>query len=93
MVKVYFATNRRPEPEQDPADFGKGFSEAGLASLRFGFAEVTGKKLDRYTLHVEPENLVKDADRRQRDGEGSTLGSVAAFDRVRKKCLRNRKTR
>ncbi len=87
MVKVYFATNRRPEPEQDPTDFGTGFSAAGLASLRFGFAEVTGEDLDRYTLHVEPENLVKDAGRRQKDGEGSTLGSTAVFDRVRKKMV------
>ena len=85
MVKAYFATNRNPNDAENPTDFGRGFSAAGLASLRFGQAEVTGDDLDTYDLRVAPENLVKDADHRQKDGAGSTLGSQAVFDRVRRK--------
>ncbi len=64
MVKVYFGTNRKPNRKTAPNDFGQGFSEAGLASLRFGMAEVTGDDLDSYVLHVAPERLRKDADRK-----------------------------
>ena len=85
MVKVYFATNRKPNDAEPPTDFGSGFSAAGLASLRFGQAEVSGDKLDEYVLHVAPETLVKDADRRQRDGEGSVLGSRNVFEHARNK--------
>ena len=38
MAKVYFATNRNPNRQQNPDDFGKDFSEGGLANLRFGQA-------------------------------------------------------
>lgn len=85
MVKVYFATNRKPNRADDPNDFGKGFSAAGLASLRFGQAEVTGDALDTYDLHVAPEKLAKDAGRRQKDGAGSILGSRNVFEHVRRK--------
>lgn len=85
MVKVYFGTNRKPNRKSAPDDFGRGFSEAGLASLRFGMAEVTGDKLDSYELYVAPERLRKDADRKIKDGKGSVLGSLNVFERVRRK--------
>ena len=85
MAKVYFATNRNPNRQQNPDDFGKDFSEGGLANLRFGQAEVSGDKLDTYVVQVAPENLVKDADRKQKDGKGSTLGSQSVFEHVRRK--------
>ena len=64
MVKVYFGTNRKPNRKTKPDDFGRGFSEAGLASLRFGMAEVTGEKLDNYEIFVAPEILRSRADHR-----------------------------
>ena len=36
-------------------------------------------------MQVAPENLVKDADRKQKDGKGSTLGSQSVFEHVRRK--------
>ncbi len=85
MVKVYFGTNRKPNRKTKPDDFGRDFSEAGLASLRFGMAEVTGEELDNYEIYLAPEILRKDAGRKIKDGKGSTLGSLNVFNRVRDK--------
>ena len=52
MVKVYFGTNRKPNRKASPDDFGREFSEDGLANLRFGMAEVTGGGLDEFELFV-----------------------------------------
>lgn len=87
MVDVFFATNRRPIPKGGPTDFGKDFSADGLSSLRFGYAEVTGDKLDQYTLTVAPEHIVLDTARTRTDLEKSTFGSIETFERVRKKML------
>lgn len=87
MVKVYFGTNRKPNRKTAPDDFGRGFSDAGLANLRFGMAEVTGDDLDTYDLYVAPEMLRKDAGRKTKGGPGSTLGSVNVFERVRQKMI------
>ena len=87
MVKVYFGTNRKPNRKAKPDDFDQGFSEAGLASLRFGMAEVDGEALDRYALYVAPERLKKDAERKVKDGKGSVLGSLEVFERVREKMI------
>ena len=57
MVKVYFGTNRKPNRKSAPDDFGREFSEDGLANLRFGMAEVTGENLDNYEIFVAPERL------------------------------------
>jgi esterase/lipase superfamily enzyme len=83
MVKVYFGTNRKPNRQSKPENFGRGFSNAGLASLRFGMAEVTGEELDSYELYVAPEKLLKDSARKIKGAEGSTLGSINIFNRVR----------
>ncbi len=83
MVKVYFGTNRKPNRKKAPDDFGWGFSEAGLASLRFGMAEVTGENLDNYDLYLAPERLRKDVERKIKGGKGSVLGSLNVFERVR----------
>ncbi|MHA1151596.1 MAG: alpha/beta hydrolase [Alphaproteobacteria bacterium] len=85
MVKIYFGTNRKPNRKTKPDDFGRGFSEAGLASLRFGMAEVTGENLDTYEIFVAPEILRKDTERKIKGGKGSTLGSLNVFNRVREK--------
>lgn len=81
MQTIYFATNRRPNNKTNPTNFGKNFSNDGLASLRFGAATVAGKKI---TLKVAAEKLIKDAGRKQKDGAGSKLGSLAVFSKVRK---------
>ena len=85
MVDVFFATNRRPIPKDSPTDFGKDFSADGLSSLRFGYAAVTGDKLDQYSLTVAPEKIVLDTARTTTDLEKSTFGSTETFKRVRKK--------
>jgi len=87
MVKVYFGTNRKLNRKTKPDDFGRGFSEAGLANLRFGMVEVTGEKLDTYDLYLARERLLKDAERKIKGGKGSTLGSLEVFKRVRQKMV------
>ena len=93
MVKVYFGTNRKPNRKTKPDDFGRSFSEDGLANLRFGMADVTGEKLDTYDLHLARESLRKDAERKIKDGKGSTLGSIEVFKRVRQKMIANARPR
>ena len=51
MARIYFATNRRPNRKVHPTDFGKKFSDDGLANLRFGVAEVDGAGSDRSDGH------------------------------------------
>ena len=87
MVKVYFGTNRKANRKSAPDDFGRGFSEDGLACLRFGMAEVTGDKLDQYDLYVAPERLRKDSGRKIKGAKGSVLGSLNVFERVREKMV------
>ena len=87
MAKVYFGTNRNPNRKTKPDDFGRGFSKAGLASLRFGMVEFTGEDLDTYDLYLAPERLPEDAGRKTKDGKGAILGSLNVFDRVRRKMV------
>ncbi len=89
MVEVFFATNRRANRKKDPTDFGKDFSEDGLASLRFGLAKVTGSNLDRYSLTVAPEKIVLDRRRMLTDKANSIFGSQLTFRQVRKKMLKH----
>ncbi len=85
MVKVYFGTNRNPNRKKAPDDFGRGFSEDGLANLRFGAAEVSGDDLDTYELYLAPEKLREDTGRKTEDEKLSNYGSLEIFDRVRSK--------
>ena len=86
MPKVYFGTNRTPNRKSKPDDFGRGFSEDGLANLRFGMIEVEGDDLDQYgTLYLAPERLNEDRGRKIKGGSGSILGSQNVFNRVREK--------
>lgn len=86
MQTIYFATNRNPYNKAKPTNFGKGFHKDALANLRFGKAEVTGKKIK---ITVAEEVLKKDADRKQKDGKGSKLGSQAVFTDVRSSMAKN----
>ena len=81
MQTIYFATNRNPNRTSNPTSFGKGFHKDALANLRFGKAEVKGKKIK---IVVADEVLKKDAARKQKDGKGSKLGSQSVFVDIRK---------
>jgi hypothetical protein len=70
MIKVYFGTNRKPNRKTAPDDFGTGFSEDGLANLRFGMAGVHGDKLEEFDLYLAPERLRVDRDRKIKGGAG-----------------------
>ena len=87
MTTVYFGTNRRPNRKRKPDNFGSSFSDDGLANLRFGVAEVTGDRLDRYELEIAPEKLRIDRERKIKGGPGSVLGSETVFQRVRQEMI------
>lgn len=89
MPKVYFGTNRKPNRKKAPDDFGTGFSDDGLANLRFGMAEVSGEKLDQYELYLAPEKLTVNRDQKIKGGAGSVLGSKNVFNRVREKMMQH----
>jgi esterase/lipase superfamily enzyme len=58
MPLVYFVTNRKPNRQTNPDDFGSEFSPDGLSNIRFGKAMVTGSKLDQVaSVEVAKENL------------------------------------
>ena len=83
-MRIYFATNRNPDSVDLPTDFGSLFSPHGLTDLRFGSAEVTGAKLDRYTLDVAAEKIDVGLAKAHRNQLGDqVLGSQAVFEQVR----------
>ena len=83
-MRIYFATNRNPDSADKPSNFGGQFSPNGLTDLRFGSADVTGAKLDRYTLDVAPEKLDVGLAKANRNQLGAqVLGSQAVFEQVR----------
>lgn len=83
-MKIYFATNRDPNNATRPTDFGSRFSANGLTDLRFGSAEITGAKLDRYTLDVAPEKLDVGLDNALVNNlDGQVLGSRKVFEDMR----------
>ena len=89
MIKLYFGTNRKPNRKSAPEDFGSGFSEDGLANLRFGMAEVSGDDLDEVDLYVAAERLKIDRARKIKGAPGSVLGSQNIFNRVRGKMVQH----
>jgi esterase/lipase superfamily enzyme len=87
-MRIYFATNRDPDNPENPTDFGSRFSDNGLTDLRFGWADVTGPKLDRYVLTVAPEKLKVGLDKAKvGDLSSQVLGSQAVFDAVRREMI------
>lgn len=73
MVTVYFATNRNLQGSKERPNFGKTFNKHGPHAVRFGRAEVDGKKV---TIEVADEviDTSESADR--------VLGSQAVFHQV-----------
>lgn len=90
MQKIYFVTNRKPNRKNKPDDFGKDFSEDGVANLRYGFAEVSGRKFDEYKLVVAKEILNLDRERQQVD-DSSVFGSEQVMARVRAEMIDNQR--
>ena len=87
MTKVYYGTNRKPNRKKSPNDFGTGFSEDGLANLRFGMADISGEDLDRFEIYIAPERLNTDYARKVKGSSGSVFGSTNVFRRVREKMV------
>ena len=90
MEKVYFVTNRKPNRKDNPTDFGKDFSEDGVANLRYGYAEVSGPEFDKYKLTVADEQLILDK-KRQRVAPSAVFGSTVIMDSVRKDMADNQR--
>jgi esterase/lipase superfamily enzyme len=88
MNTVYFATNRDPKPKKSPTGFGKNFNPDGMSALRFGKADVKGRKVK---IHVAPETLVPDSTNTGMDEKKSTLGSAGLFEALRKEMLSNQR--
>lgn len=82
MERIFFVTNRKPNRKKAPTSFGEDFSSDGTASLRYGYADVSGTKLSKYKLVVADESLVYDDDRVELDAS-SVFGSVEVMNRVR----------
>ena len=91
MPKIFFGTNRKPNRKINPDDFGSGFSEDGLANLRFGMAEVSGDDFDQIELYLAAEKLKVDYKRKVKGASGSVLGSKNVFNRVRDKMLHHQR--
>lgn len=90
-MRIYFATNRDPNQVDQPTDFGSRFSVNGLTDLRFGWADVSGPKLDQYRLTVAAEKLdVGLENALAGDLTGQVLGSEAVFDEVRREMTQER---
>ena len=87
-MRIYFATNRDPNDQDNPTDFGKHFSPNGLTDLRFGWADVGGPELDQYVLTVAPESLDVGIEKaKTNDLSGQILGSKAVFEAVRQEMI------
>jgi esterase/lipase superfamily enzyme len=82
-MRIYFATNRNPQPLGKPTRFGGDFSPQGLTDLRFGWADfdAAGKK---YKLNIAGESLtVPPAALDRGDLSAQKLGSRAVFEAIR----------
>ena len=82
MCLIYFATNRKPNRKVNTTDFGKVFSEDGIANLRFGTAEFIDNQLQ---LHLAKERLIRDNTGTNVDRNKSILGSQHVFSELRQK--------
>ena len=89
MEKIYFVTNRKPNRKVKPTNFGKDFSDDGVANLRYGYAEVSGSKLNKYKLSVADELLVLDKER-QRVDSSAVFGSHFIMESVRNEMTNNK---
>ncbi len=68
---IYFATNRKPNKQSKPTNFGRGFSRTDLGDVRFGEATVINGSLNENSIKVLPDNAEK--------------GSIAVFKDLQKR--------
>ena len=80
MCLIYFATNRKPNRKVNATDFGKEFSEDGIANLRFGRAEFIN---GQFQLQLASERLIRDKKGFGIDHNSSILGSQHVFSELR----------
>ena len=80
MCLIYFATNRKPNRKVNTTDFGKEFSEDGIANLRFGRAEFIN---GQFQLQLARERLIRDKKGFGIDRNRSILGSQHVFSELR----------
>ena len=88
MCSIYFATNRKPNRKVNTTDFGRVFSEDGIANLRFGRAAFID---DQFQLELAPEQLVADNRGLSIDHNKSILGSQHVFSELRQKMKKQNK--
>ncbi len=88
MEKIYFVTNRKPNRKENPTNFGKHFSDDGVANLRYGYAEVSGSKFNKHKLTVSEEQLILD-EKRQLVDSSSVFGSHFIMESVRNEMAKN----
>ncbi|MCB9831479.1 MAG: alpha/beta fold hydrolase [Planctomycetes bacterium] len=82
-INVYFGTNRDPKPAGKPTNFGSRFGPDGIANLRFGRAEVEGKKV---TIKVADERLSAPGEK-----QAPVLGSQSVFEGLRELMSKNQR--
>jgi len=84
-MRIYFATNRKPNNQSKPTNFGKSFSTNGLTDLRFGWADFDDNNPKKYKLYVADELLdVGEEKAEVNDLSDQVLGSNEVFEEVRK---------
>jgi esterase/lipase superfamily enzyme len=84
-VEVFFATNRNPNNEATPTDFGIHFSPKHFSDLRFGVAQVDG---DRVSIQCAPEKIVNE---KVLTDPNNILGSTKIFGDIKTKMKTERK--
>ena len=83
MVTVYFATNRNLTGSAEEPHFGDTFSADGPHAVRFGWAEVSGDKLEELDINVCDEVL------QTASAADQVLGSRGLFDLVMHKMAKH----
>lgn len=90
MEKIYFVTNRNPNRKKNPDRFGNDFNNDGFASVRYGYADVTGKKFNKISLKVADEKLVLSKKKVSLDDK-SVLGSKELLTHLQKEMVHKSK--
>ena len=80
MCQIYLATNRKPNRNVNTTEFGKVFSEDGIANLRFGKAEFFD---NQFHLQLVQARLIRDNTGTIVDRNKSILGIQHVFSALR----------
>lgn len=88
METIYFATNRKPNCNTRPTDFGKEFSHDGISNLRFGVAKVSDDEIE---IKLAREKLESDKSGLRTDMKKSKFGSQKVFEKLRIEMQRHKR--